>query len=73
MDPIKADDGSHLKVALFDENNEKITFEGPDRRPEGGVEWEPQIRFKIEEKMFRFKHHTTTPKMCQHYAARTSC
>jgi len=28
MDPIKADDGSHLKVALFDENNEKITF-GP--------------------------------------------
>jgi len=44
MDPIKADDGSHLKVALFDENNEKITFEGPDRRPEGGVEWEPQIR-----------------------------
>ena len=28
MNPIKADDGSHLKVALFDENNEKITF-GP--------------------------------------------
>ena len=26
MDPIKADDGSHLKVALFDENNMKITF-----------------------------------------------
>ena len=21
-----------------------MTIEGPDRRPEGGVEWEPQIR-----------------------------
>ncbi|KAJ1276947.1 hypothetical protein BS78_05G255700 [Paspalum vaginatum] len=28
MDPIKADDGNHLKVALFDENNAKVTF-GP--------------------------------------------